>query len=91
MLRLVHTSDWHLGHALHDLPRTYEHARFLAWLLDADSLDLALSALDAIQASGRTVGLISHIDGLAERIGVRVDVTPRGAGTSRVVSRSVLS
>ncbi|MBL9089462.1 MAG: exonuclease SbcCD subunit D C-terminal domain-containing protein [Planctomycetia bacterium] len=32
-MRLLHTSDWHLGHALHDHPRTHEHARFLAWLL----------------------------------------------------------
>ena len=33
-LRLLHTSDWHLGHLLHDLPREREHAAFLAWLLD---------------------------------------------------------
>src|SRR5690349_8399639 len=33
MLRLLHTSDWHLGHTLHDLPRRYEHAHFLSWLL----------------------------------------------------------
>ncbi|HVV87773.1 MAG TPA: exonuclease SbcCD subunit D C-terminal domain-containing protein [Kofleriaceae bacterium] len=33
-MRLLHTSDWHLGHLLHDLPREREHAAFLAWLLD---------------------------------------------------------
>lgn len=33
MLRILHTSDWHLGHTLHELPRTEEHARFLDWLL----------------------------------------------------------
>lgn len=32
MLRLIHTSDWHLGHALHGIAREHEHARFLAWL-----------------------------------------------------------
>lgn len=32
VLRLVHTSDWHLGHALHGVARDHEHARFLAWL-----------------------------------------------------------
>lgn len=32
MLRLVHTSDWHLGHALHGLAREHEHACFLRWL-----------------------------------------------------------
>ncbi|MCO5165906.1 MAG: exonuclease SbcCD subunit D C-terminal domain-containing protein [Planctomycetes bacterium] len=31
-MRLVHTSDWHLGHALHGVARDHEHARFLAWL-----------------------------------------------------------
>lgn len=34
MIKLVHTSDWHLGHRLHDVPREPEHRRFLAWLLD---------------------------------------------------------
>ncbi len=34
MLRLLHTSDWHLGHQLHDLSREAEHAAFLAWLLE---------------------------------------------------------
>jgi len=34
VLRLLHTSDWHLGHTLHDLSRKREHAAFLAWLLD---------------------------------------------------------
>jgi DNA repair protein SbcD/Mre11 len=35
MLRLLHTSDWHLGHTLHGRERRLEHQRFLAWLLDA--------------------------------------------------------
>lgn len=34
MLRLLHTSDWHLGHLLHDLDREVEHEAFLSWLLD---------------------------------------------------------
>lgn len=33
-MRLLHTSDWHLGHTLKDVGREYEHARFLAWLLE---------------------------------------------------------
>jgi len=33
-MRLLHTSDWHLGHALKDVPRDAEHAAFLAWLLE---------------------------------------------------------
>ncbi|TMQ16326.1 MAG: exonuclease subunit SbcD [Deltaproteobacteria bacterium] len=34
-MRLVHTSDWHLGHTLRgEVARDYEHAAFLAWLVD---------------------------------------------------------
>ncbi len=47
-MRLLHTSDWHLGHALHDHPRTYEHARFLAWLLQA----IADERVDALIVAG---------------------------------------
>lgn len=34
-MRLLHTSDWHLGHTLKEVTRDHEHAAFLAWLLDA--------------------------------------------------------
>ena len=33
-MRLLHTSDWHLGHTLKEVTRDYEHAAFLAWLRD---------------------------------------------------------
>lgn len=34
-MRLLHTSDWHLGHLLRgEVTRDHEHAAFLAWLLD---------------------------------------------------------
>jgi exonuclease SbcD len=32
-MRVFHTADWHLGQTLHDHDRTYEHGRFLEWLL----------------------------------------------------------
>ncbi len=32
-MRFIHTSDWHLGHELHDQDRRAEHQAFLAWLL----------------------------------------------------------
>lgn len=47
-MRLLHTSDWHLGHVLHDRPRTYEHAQFLAWLLGA----LERERTDALVVAG---------------------------------------
>jgi exonuclease SbcD len=33
-VRLLHTSDWHLGHTLKDVTREAEHAAFLGWLLE---------------------------------------------------------
>ncbi len=52
--------------------------------LDAVTLDTVLAALDALQSSGRQIGVISHMPGLAERLGVEVRVVPLGAGRSRV-------
>lgn len=52
--------------------------------LDRDSLEQVLAALDALQASGRQVGVISHVDGLAEQLGARVQVQRFGHGRSRV-------
>lgn len=48
MIRLLHTSDWHLGHVLHDHPRTWEHARFLEGLLAT----LATERIDALIVAG---------------------------------------
>ncbi|KAA0676285.1 AAA family ATPase [Azospirillum brasilense] len=60
--------------------------------LDPDSLDLALSCLEALQATGRQVGVISHVPALVERIGVQVRVTPQGGGRSAVtVTRGTLA
>jgi len=52
--------------------------------LDPQTLDTALATLDALQATGRKVGLISHVAGMAERVGVLVQVRPHGTGSSRV-------
>jgi DNA repair protein SbcD/Mre11 len=47
-MRLLHTSDWHLGHTLYDTSREAEHAAFLAWLLDT----LQAQAVEARLISG---------------------------------------
>lgn len=57
--------------------------------LDQHSLEQALSVLEGLQSEGRQVGIISHVGGLAERIGSRVEVVPQGNGQSRVLVRSV--
>ena len=32
-MRILHTSDWHIGHRLYEQPRIEEHRQFLNWLL----------------------------------------------------------
>ncbi|HYH95550.1 AAA family ATPase [Hyalangium sp.] len=53
--------------------------------LDPETLEVALATLDALQATGRQVGIISHVSGLAERIGAQVRVVKQGGGRSRLV------
>lgn len=52
--------------------------------LDGDSLGMALSALEALQATGRQVGVVTHVEALSERIACRVVVEPQGGGRSKV-------
>jgi len=52
--------------------------------LDPVSLDMALSVLENLQVEGRQIGIISHVEGLAERVGVEVRVEPQGGGRSVV-------
>ncbi|HVI00833.1 MAG TPA: SbcC/MukB-like Walker B domain-containing protein [Enhygromyxa sp.] len=52
--------------------------------LDPHSLDVAVSTLDTLQAEGRQIGVISHVPGLAERVGVEIRVEPVSSGRSRV-------
>ena len=47
-MRLLHTSDWHLGHTLYDTSREAEHAAFLEWLLDM----LEAHKVDALLVAG---------------------------------------
>lgn len=47
-MRLLHTSDWHLGQTLHDFDRSYEHRCFLDWLLAL----IAIEKPDALLIAG---------------------------------------
>jgi exonuclease SbcC len=53
--------------------------------LDIETLEMALSALESLQATGRQVGIISHVQGLGEHFGAQVVVEKIGAGRSRVL------
>jgi len=52
--------------------------------LDADTLRVAMDALDSLQALGRKVGVISHVQEMTERIGTRIEVKRVGSGLSHV-------
>lgn len=52
--------------------------------LDDQALDLALNTLENLQAKGKTIGIISHVKELKERIATQVKVVKKGGGTSIV-------
>ena len=52
--------------------------------LDPESLQLAMDALDGLQAQGRKVAVISHVQEMHERIPVQIQVRRQGNGLSDV-------
>ncbi|TGE08179.1 AAA family ATPase [Hymenobacter fodinae] len=50
--------------------------------LDPDTLDIALSALEMLQGSGKTIGIISHVEALKERVTTQINVRKGTGGTS---------
>jgi len=53
--------------------------------LDSETLDTALDALDALNASGKTIGVISHVEAMKERIPVQIKVKKiNGLGYSKL-------
>ncbi|MCC6672429.1 MAG: exonuclease SbcCD subunit D C-terminal domain-containing protein [Planctomycetes bacterium] len=60
-MRILHTSDWHLGHRLHDMGREYEHQCFLDWLIDTvrghgvDALLIAGDVFDTANPDARAL------------------------------------
>ena len=56
--------------------------------LDTDTLDTALAALENLRMSNRTIGIISHVDALKQRINaqIRVEKGSNGYGTLKIVN-----
>jgi DNA repair protein SbcC/Rad50 len=56
--------------------------------LDADTLDQVMGVIDELRDRGRTVGIVSHVSELKERIAERIEVRrlPDGSSTLRVVA-----
>ncbi|BCA40960.1 exonuclease subunit SbcC [Kluyvera ascorbata] len=53
--------------------------------LDSETLDTALDALDTLNASGKIIGVISHVEAMKERIPVQIKVKKiNGLGYSRL-------
>ena len=56
-IRIFHTSDWHLGRTLHEMPRDDEFDAFLQWLLaeiEREKIDVLLIAGDIFDTSNPT-------------------------------------
>ena len=53
--------------------------------LDGETLEMALDALDVINSSGKSIGVISHVDAMKERISVQVRISKSsGVGYSHL-------
>jgi exonuclease SbcC len=52
--------------------------------LDADTLEIAMSALENLQAQGKTIGVISHVESMKERIPIQIQVVKEPGGHSRL-------
>jgi len=53
-MKLLHTSDWHLGRALYGRKRYAEFEAFLSWLaglIEAEGIDVLLVAGDVFDSS----------------------------------------
>ncbi|TXK50493.1 ATP-binding cassette family protein [Pontibacter qinzhouensis] len=52
--------------------------------LDAETLDAAISTLENLQAGGKMIGIISHVEALKERISTQIRVKKLAGGVSKV-------
>lgn len=52
--------------------------------LDAESLYLAMSTLETLKTHGKTVGVISHVDGVKKRIKTQIELVKKPNGLSEL-------
>jgi exonuclease SbcD len=53
-MKILHTADWHIGQLFHEYDRSYEHQRFLTWLLGvlvSEHIDVLLISGDVFDSS----------------------------------------
>lgn len=59
--------------------------------LDPDTLDVAISALENLHSGGKSIGVISHVEALKERIGTQIQVIRQPGGSSKIEIMSHLN
>ena len=52
--------------------------------LDSDTLDTVISTLEMLHSTGKTIGIISHVEALKERITTQIQVSKSGSGISKI-------
>ncbi|WP_125932593.1 SbcC/MukB-like Walker B domain-containing protein [Hymenobacter glacialis] len=52
--------------------------------LDPEALDVALTALEMLQGTGKTIGIISHVEALKERVSTQINVRKGAGGVSSI-------
>jgi exonuclease SbcC len=52
--------------------------------LDAETIEVAMSALETLRSSGKTIGVISHVEAMKERIATQIRVVKTDGGCSRL-------
>lgn len=52
--------------------------------LDQATMSVAIHALERLQAGGTQIGIITHVEGLKERVEARVVITKKGQGRSQI-------
>lgn len=83
-MRILHTSDWHLGHRLYDRDRTAEHRAALAWLLETieeqqvELLVVAGDIFDTMNPSNTSRGLYYNFLGELQHTGCKAAVIVGG-------------
>ena len=53
--------------------------------LDAETLDIVVTALDALHGGQRLVGVVTHVRDLAERLPARLEVRRQGSTATATV------
>ncbi|HMP92870.1 MAG TPA: SbcC/MukB-like Walker B domain-containing protein, partial [Phnomibacter sp.] len=52
--------------------------------LDAETLEVAMDALEGLRSSGKSIGVISHVEAMKERIATQIQVNKGPGGYSRI-------